>query len=99
MKKKYTDHPSEMGKAHNKAHEPGGTFETNPEKHTPHNYKSPIKQKADPDAPGTPGEPGYEPPVKREDLDALGKKIWDCNNNPETRWNNKTKKCEPIKKD
>ena len=31
----------------------------------------------DPDAPGTPGTPGYEPPVKREDLDEKGKKIWD----------------------
>ena len=30
----------------------------------------------DPDAPGTPGEPGYEPPVKYEDLDEKGKKIW-----------------------
>ena len=31
----------------------------------------------DPDAPGTPGEPGYEPPVKRSDLDEKGKKKWD----------------------
>jgi len=38
---------------------------------------NPFKQKVDPDAPGTPGEPGYEPPVKREDLDEKGKKIWD----------------------
>jgi hypothetical protein len=38
---------------------------------------SPAKQKVDPDAPGTPGEPGYEPPVRREDLDAEGKAIWD----------------------
>jgi len=60
---------------------------------------SPFTQKVDPDAPGTPGEPGYEPPVKREDLDEMGKKIWDCHRNPTTRWNNKTKKCEPIKKD
>ena len=34
----------------------------------------------DPDAPGTPGKPGYEPPVKRKDLDAEGKKIFDKNN-------------------
>ena len=62
---------------------------------------SPAKQKkkVDPDAPGTPGKPGYEPGVKREDLDELGKKIWDCNHNPKTKWNNKTKECEPIKKD
>jgi hypothetical protein len=41
---------------------------------------SPVKQKkkVDPDAPGTPGKPGYEPPVKREDLDAKGKAIWDA---------------------
>ena len=35
------------------------------------------KSKVDPDAPGTPGKPGYEPPVKRSDLDAKGKAIWD----------------------
>ena len=58
---------------------------------------SPFTQKPDPDAPGTPGKPGYEPGVKREDLDELGKKIWDCHRNPKTKWNNKTKKCEPIK--
>jgi len=39
--------------------------------------KSPAKQKVDPDAPGTPGKPGYEPPVKREDLDEKGKLLWD----------------------
>ena len=39
---------------------------------------SPVKQKVDPDAPGTPGKPGYEPPVKRSDLDAKGKAIWDA---------------------
>ena len=33
--------------------------------------------RVDPDAPGTPGTPGYEPPVKRSDLDAKGKKLWD----------------------
>ena len=41
---------------------------------------SPAKQKVDPDAPGTPGTPGYEPPVKRSDLDEKGKKIWDSKN-------------------
>jgi hypothetical protein len=40
---------------------------------------TPIQQKVDPDAPGTPGTPGYEPPVKRSDLDAKGKAIWDRN--------------------
>ena len=34
-------------------------------------------KKVDPDAPGTPGTAGYEPPVKRSDLDEEGKKIWD----------------------
>ena len=29
--------------------------------------KSPVKQKIDPDAPGTPGTPGYEPPVTSMD--------------------------------
>ena len=61
--------------------------------------KKEIKQKTDPDAPGTPGKPGYEPPVRREDLDEEGKKIWDCQHDPKTKWNNKTKECEPIKKD
>jgi len=37
---------------------------------------SPTKQKVDPDAPGTPGKPGYEPPVRYEDLDEAGKKLW-----------------------
>jgi len=31
----------------------------------------------DPDAPGTPGKPGYEPPVVREELDDKGKEIYD----------------------
>jgi len=43
--------------------------------------KSPVKQKVDPDAPGTPGTPGYEPSVKRSDLDAKGKAIFDKNKN------------------
>ena len=38
-------------------------------------------KKVDPDAPGTPGKPGYEPPVKRSDLDAKGKKLWDSKRN------------------
>ena len=38
--------------------------------------KSPLNQ-VDPDAPGTPGKPGYEPPVARGELDAKGKKIYD----------------------
>ena len=43
-----------------------------------HSFESPAKQKkVDPDAPGTPGKPGYEPPVKRSDLDGKGKAIWD----------------------
>ena len=33
----------------------------------------------DPDAPGVPGAPGYEPKVKRSELDAKGKKIFDVN--------------------
>tara|TARA_R110002020_G_scaffold221819_1_gene430013 strand:- start:1198 stop:1425 length:228 start_codon:yes stop_codon:yes gene_type:complete len=33
--------------------------------------------KVDPDAPGTPGKPGYEPRVKRSDLDKKGKAIYD----------------------
>ena len=37
---------------------------------------SPAKQKVDPDAPGTPGQPGYEPPVIYEELDEEGKKLW-----------------------
>ena len=41
--------------------------------------KTPLEQKVDPDAPGIPGTPGYEPPVKRSDLDAKGKAIWDRN--------------------
>lgn len=38
--------------------------------------KSPLSQ-VDPDAPGTPGKPGYEPSVKREELDDKGKEIYD----------------------
>ena len=43
--------------------------------------KSPLHdhhdKKVDPDAPGTPGKPGYEPPVVREELDDKGKEIYD----------------------
>jgi hypothetical protein len=39
----------------------------------------------DPDAPGTPGKPGYEPPVKREDLDAEGQRIFDKNHGLTTK--------------
>ena len=40
--------------------------------------ESPLNQnKVDPDAPGTPGKPGYEPPVVREELDDKGKEIYD----------------------
>ena len=38
--------------------------------------KSPLNQ-VDPDAPGTPGKPGYEGAVVRGELDAKGKKIYD----------------------
>ena len=36
-----------------------------------------VEGEVDPDAPGTPGTEGYEPPVKREDLDDEGKATWD----------------------
>jgi hypothetical protein len=44
--------------------------------------KSPInmhegKEHIDPDAPGTPNTPGYEPPVVRKELDKKGKEIYD----------------------
>ena len=45
---------------------------------------NPFKQKVDPDAPGTPGEPGYEPRVEHtwpgdKDYDKLpkGYKSWE----------------------
>jgi len=41
------------------------------------NEVDPIENKVDPDAPGTPGTLGYEPPVKRSDLDTKGKKLYD----------------------
>jgi len=61
---------------------------------TPLHQKSDDKP-VDPDAPGTPGKPGYESSVKRDELDELGKRIWDCNHNPNTRWDNVNKKCVP----
>ena len=36
-----------------------------------------MEEEVDPDAPGTPGQEGYEPPVRREDLDEEGKRIFD----------------------
>ena len=52
---------------------PGVPYEKNP-KELLERLSGP---KVDPDAPGTPGTPGYEPPVKRSDLDAEGKPTWD----------------------
>ena len=40
-------------------------------------HKGKPHNKVDPDAPGTPGKPGYEPPVVREELDDEGKEIYD----------------------
>ena len=39
------------------------------------------RNKVDPEAPGTPGKPGYEPPVKRSDFDEGSKeqKMFDTN--------------------
>ena len=46
-------------------------------------YKKPTgpRKKVDPDAPGTPGKPGYEPPVRRSDFDKGSKqqKMFDRN--------------------
>jgi len=39
-------------------------------------YQKSDDKPVDPDAPGTPGKPGYEPSVKYEDLDEAGKKLW-----------------------
>jgi hypothetical protein len=39
----------------------------------------------DPDAPGTPGKPGYEPKVKRKHLDAKGKGTFDKNHGMTTK--------------
>tara|TARA_A100000172_G_scaffold345_1_gene238 strand:+ start:16 stop:213 length:198 start_codon:yes stop_codon:yes gene_type:complete len=40
------------------------------------NFKKRNKY-VDLDAPGIPGKPGYEPPVRRSDLDEKGKKLYD----------------------
>jgi len=45
---------------------------------SPFTQKDNKRKKIDPDAPGTPGKPVYEPPVKRSDLDDKGKAIWDA---------------------
>ena len=48
---------------------------------SPFMAKSPFHdnhdKKVDPDAPGTPGKPGYEPPVVKKELNKKGKKIYD----------------------
>ena len=48
-----------------------------------HSFESPTKQKkkVDPDAPGTPGKPGFEPPVRRSDFDkgSEQQKMFDAN--------------------
>ena len=62
-----------------------------PEEHDAWRKKSPATQKVDPDAPGTPGQPGYEPPVKREDLDEKGKAIWDAHRAKDKAKPNKAK--------
>ena len=46
-------------------------------KNSPNKYHVKGHTPVDPDAPGTPGEPGFEPPVKRTDLDKKGKKLYD----------------------
>ena len=46
---------------------------------------SPAKQNVDPDAPGTPGKPGYEPPVVRGELDEKGRAIYDAHRNKATK--------------
>lgn len=42
-------------------------------------YRSPMHKHVDPDAPGTPGKPGFEPPVVYDELDAKGKAIYNAN--------------------
>ena len=39
--------------------------------------------------------------VRCEDFEkgSIERQMCECNNDPKTKWNNKTKKCEPIKKD
>jgi hypothetical protein len=48
----------------------------------------------DPDAPGVPGTPGYEPKVKRSELDTKGKEIFDAN---KKRYGSITKSISRIK--
>ena len=45
-------------------------------------------------------EEQHEEPVRRSDFEegSIQQKMFDCNQDPKTKWNNKTKKCEPIKK-
>ena len=45
-----------------------------------------MEEEVDPDAPGTPGQEGYEPPVRREDLDEEGKRIFDEHQSSFTRF-------------
>lgn len=63
---------------------------------------SPLKQKVDPDAPGTPGQPGYEPPVRYDELDEKGKKLWHKVRGtkyvPEEKKTEEPEKKEPKKK-
>ena len=62
---------SESRRAENNYYSPGEVIKSKKPK-----TNNPIKQ-VDPDAPGTPGKPGYEPEVKRKELDDKGKKIYD----------------------
>ena len=43
----------------------------------------------------------HEEPVRRSDFEegSIQQKMFDCNQDPKTKWNNETKKCESIKKD
>jgi len=56
------------------------------------------KKPVDPDAPGTPGKPGYEPPVRREDLDTKGKALWDHKHKAEMKEASKKKNTITVKK-
>ena len=70
LSKKYNKSPKEVNKILKSKDYKEGRIKI----HSPN--KQMAKQKVDPDAPGTPGEPGYEPPVRYEDLDEAGKKLW-----------------------
>ena len=51
----------------------------------------------DPDAPGVPGTTGYEPKVKRSELDTKGKEIFDANKKRPTFTKNISRiKVKPI---